>query len=468
MTRRATTIAAGIALALAGCAGGGGGGGSSGGVAATGDPTDAALASALSASGVHPVTPAAADGAALVDLGRALFFDKVLSGNRNISCATCHSGGAGTGDALPVSLGEGASGAAPNRGPAAGHMIARNAQPLFNAGLPGVDTMFWDGRVHRDPSTGVLSTPELLLDGSSPGRPKIVAELTSALAAQAMFPVTTPEEMRGKPGSNELADAVTNEDVWSRLMARLVGTGNGATGGIAAYRALFRAAYPSVASLDDLNFGHAARAIAAFERSAFTSLATPFDRYIASEVGALTAPQKRGALLFYGRASCVGCHAGPLLSDFQFHALAVPQVGPGKFEASEDRGRALITGLNADTYRFRTPPLRDVALTGPWMHDGAFASLEAAVRHHLDPAGGLARYDAHQLAAPFAASVDRDGTRNSARASALDLALPTPGPLSDADVRDLVDFLHALTDPGAASLATVAPMSAPSGLPVAD
>src|SRR4029077_16093467 len=96
---------------------------------------------------------------------------------------------AGTGDGLPVSLGEGATGAAPSRSIGAGRLIARNSQPLFNVGVAGADSMFWDGRVHRDPTTGELRTPELVLDGTTPGRPRIVAQLTSALAAQAMFPV---------------------------------------------------------------------------------------------------------------------------------------------------------------------------------------------------------------------------------------------------------------------------------------
>jgi cytochrome c peroxidase len=468
MRRAAITIA--VALALAGCGGGGGGGGGGAGSSAStaGDATDTALGAALASAGVSAVQQPAAESAALVDLGRDLFFDKILAGNRNISCATCHGATAGTGDGLPVSMGEGATGAAPARTLGAGRLIARNAQPLFNAGVAGVDTMFWDGRVHRDPMTGELRTPEIVLDGASPGRPRIVAQLTSALAVQAMFPVTTPEEMRGQPGTNELADAVTNEDVWSRLMARLVGTANGSVGGISAYRTKFQAAYPSVASFDDLNFGHAARALAAFERDAFTALGSPFDRYVSGQTSALSAGQKRGALLFFGRAACADCHSGPLLSDFSFHALAVPQVGPGKFEPSEDRGRALITGLGADDYRFRTPPLRNVAQTGPWMHDGAFTTLAAAVRHHLDPAGGIARYDVSQLPALFAATLDLDPTRISARVAALDPDLPPRAALADADVQDLLDFLDALTDPATTSLRHLVPASVPSGLPVAD
>src|SRR5438270_6382017 len=140
-------------------------------------------------------------------------------------------------------MGEGVSGDGSARTIAnGGRIIVRNAQSFWNVGLDGMDTMFWDGRVHRNTITGELRTPELLLDGPSPSRPNIAAQLTSALAAQAMFPVVTAEEMRGQPGTNEIANAVTNEDAWSALMARLVGTQNGTVGGIAAYRTLFSAA----------------------------------------------------------------------------------------------------------------------------------------------------------------------------------------------------------------------------------
>jgi len=477
--RRVPKTAALLALgALAGCTrgSGGGGGGTSVAPASSAAPapsgplsTDAALQAALAQAGVKPVTPPAPDSAELIELGQALFFDKLLSGNKNISCATCHGGANATGDASPVSIGEGGVGAAPQRQLGTGQLIARNASPLFNLGVPGMDAMFWDSRVTRDHVTGELKTPELLLDGPTPSRPQIVAQLTSALAAQAMFPPTTPEEMRGQLGTNELANAVTNEDVWTALMARLVGTKNGTVGGVAAYRALFQAAYPQVTSIDDFNFGHAAQAIAAFERASFTALDSPFDHYLAGDTTALTDGQKRGALLFFGRARCAQCHQGPLLTDLRHHALATPQLGPGKFEANEDRGRGLVTGDAADDYRFRTPPLRNVAATGPWLHDGAFTTLEGAVRHHLDPAGSTAAYDPSQLPALWQPTVDTDPTRTAARLAAVDPLLGAPLGLSNADVSDLLDFLNALTD--SASLARVkqlAPQSVPSGLPVPD
>jgi cytochrome c peroxidase len=430
---------------------------------------DGDLRGLLQAASMRAPTIPAPAAPALIELGRALFFDPILSGNQNISCATCHHPLADTGDGLPVSIGEGGvgTGTVRNRGPGdAGHLIPRNAPHIFNLGVEGADVMFWDGRVSRHPLTGDLQTPEPALNGPSPSAAEIVAQLDSALAAQAMFPVTSREEMRGQAGTNPIADAATNLEVWQLLMARLVGTNNGTSGGLDGYRTLFQAAYPAVVDFDDLNFGHAARAIAAFERELWTSLNTPFDRYLRGDVDALSAAAKRGAMLFYGTARCAQCHSGPLMSDLLHHAIASPQVGPGKVEPSEDRGRALVTNNTLDNYRFRTPLLRNVALTGPWLHSGAFTTLEGVVRHHMDCVGSLATYDPSQLPALFEPTVDTDGNRQAARSMAVAPELATPMTLSDAEVRDLLDFLHALTDPDMLILTRDLPDSVPSGLPL--
>ena len=126
------------------------------------DPAPAALdedlQQALAAGGVTPVSRPQAESPELVALGQALFFDKELSGNRNISCATCHHPVAGTGDALPVSLGEGGVGVGANREKVDAHFIPRNAPHVFNGGVTGINAMFWDSRVQRDPQTGELAT----------------------------------------------------------------------------------------------------------------------------------------------------------------------------------------------------------------------------------------------------------------------------------------------------------------------
>ena len=421
---------------------------------------DEQLLQALDDAGVAPVDRPQAEPQALLTLGQALFFDKELSGNRNISCATCHHSATWTGDQLSVSLGEGGTGLGSNREQGAGAMIPRNAPHVFNGGVSGVNTMFWDSRVKHDPLTGELDTPEPGLNGATPALAE-AGPLSSALAAQAMFPVTSREEMRGQIGAPDaLRDATTNTDVWDALMDRL--------GAFPQYRALFEAAFPLAGGFDNMNFGHAARAMAAFEREQWTALDSPFDGYVGGDVSALSDAAKRGGLLFYGRALCSVCHAGPLMTDFEHHAVCIPQVGPGKVEISEDRGLALETGDTADDYKFRTPSLRNVALTGPWMHDGAFTSLETAVRHQLDPVGSLTSYDASQLQARFTATVDTDVTRNAARAAALDPVMSVPVILSDAELGDLMAFLHALTDPASLNLLQEVPDSVPSGLPVRD
>jgi cytochrome c peroxidase len=424
---------------------------------------------ALADSGVTGIPTPQADSEALIELGQALFFDKELSGNRNISCATCHHPVSGTGDALPVSIGEGGTGLAENRDLGSGRLIPRNAPHVFNAGVAGVHSMFWDSRVTFNATTGELKTPEPGLNGPTPALAAIAAQLRSALAAQAMFPVTSGDEMRGAPGTNEIADAPGNTGAWTALMARLVGTNNGTTGGIKAYRDLFRAAYPAVVNFDDFNFGHAARAIAAFERDRFTALGSPLDQYVAGDDSALSNAEKRGALLFYGEARCAECHSGPLLTDFDHHAIAVPQVGPGKVDQSEDLGLALMTGDPADNYKFRTPPLRNVALTGPWMHDGCFTSLEATVRHHLDCTNSLMGYDGSQLPVLFRPTVDIDLDRIQARLDALPEDLRGAIGLTEGQFDDLMAFLYALTDPESINLvAKDVPASVPSGLPIND
>ncbi len=120
-----------------------------------------------------------------------------------------------------------------------------------------------------------------------------------------------------------------------------------------------------------------------------------------------------------------------------------------------------------DDYRFRTPPLRNVALTGPYTHAGAFGSLRRVLEHYRDPARSLLQYDASGLPGYLQATVDRDPARNQARLAAIDPVIGPGIPLGDADIDALVAFLESLTDPAAQS-PPPAPASVPSGLPVGD
>jgi cytochrome c peroxidase len=387
-------------------------------------------------------------------------FDKELSGNRDVSCATCHDPAAHTSDAQSLSIGTGGVGAGASRGlGTAPQFIARNAQDLFNRGYPEFTAMFWDGRVSRT-AGGELATPA----GAA-----LPAGLAGPLAAQAMLPVFTRLEMRGHLGDldrfgtpNELAAYVDDDfaGVWAALMRRLLA--------IDGYVALFRAAYPAVPPAE-LGFQHAANAIAAFEAEAFASTGSPFDDYLRGSDQALPLPAKRGAILFFGSAGCAQCHRGPHLTDQQYHNIGVPQLGPGFApHEPEDFGRGEVTGVAAERHLFRTPPLRNVELTGPYMHDGAYTTLASAVRHYRNAAGALTGYDGSGLRPELRETYLEDPAWLDAILGTLDPRVGTPIALSDADVDDLVAFLRALTDPAAAGLGAVVPASVPSGLPVGE
>lgn len=437
--------------------------------------TDAELAPLLAAANAGTPSLPLTEDADLVELGRALFYDKILSGNRDISCATCHHTTAFGGDDLPVSLGTGASGTTSLRTPSDPHdpeeeMIPRNAPTLFNLGADGADMMFHDGRVTMN-ADGTFNTPQPEINGAFAPNPEYVAVLDSALAAQAMFPVTSREEMRGLINENEIADAVGNVAVWEALMARLVGTNNGTVGGIQEYRDMFQAAYPGVTNFDDFNFAHAARAMAAFERVEYESVNSPFDQYLAGDMNALSDQEKRGAYLFFGEAKCSTCHSGPHMMDFEMHNIALPQVGPGKenLGGRDDLGLYLRTNNAFDRYKFRTPPLRNIALSGPWGHSGSYTTLRGIVEHHLDPATANANYDVNQLPLLFRPTYNDDPVLIEARVNRVDPELATPIDLNEQQIQDLVAFLHALTDQDVVNnLHEIAPETVPSGLPVED
>lgn len=161
------------------------------------------------------------------------------------------------------------------------------------------------------------------------------------------------------------------------------------------------------------------------------------------------------------------CHSGPLFTDQQFHVLAVPQIGPGKgAEAPADFGRGRETSRPEDRYAFRTPPLRNVTLTGPWMHDGAYTVLELAVRHHLDAVQAWHRYDVAQVDPRLRATWRNDAQEEREMFANLDPLLRVPLRLSDQEIGDLLTFLEALTDPAAFRLEDFMPSRVPSGLPV--
>jgi cytochrome c peroxidase len=174
--------------------------------------------------------------------------------------------------------------------------------------------------------------------------------------------------------------------------------------------------------------------------------------------------------LFYGKANCAACHSGPFQTDHSFHAIGLPQLGPGKEDGGyADRGRLAVTGEEEDRYRFRTPSLRNVAVTAPYGHNGAYADLEAMVRHHLDPIRALTQYDRAQARLPEAEVEADDWAAMDDMEEVIRIAEATeimPVSLTDAEIAQLLAFLGALTDPQARTGRLGPPESVPSGLPM--
>ncbi len=419
-------------------------------------PIDTQLRDSLQRWTVVPIAPVPAQNQALVDLGRALMFDPILSGNRDVACATCHQPSAAAGDALSLAIGTGGTGLGASRTLGAGRQfVPRNAPSLLNVGL-GLTYAFWDGRISRFQPTGFTTLPDNVT--VPPGLPNI-------LAIQAMFPVLNRTEMRGAPGDrdvfgnpNELAQFADSEfaQTWQAVMRRLLA--------IPEYVSKFNAAFPE--PTNQLGFQHAATAIAAFEIDALTKTRSPFDRYLDHDDAALTVDEKRGALLFFGQARCVQCHNGPLLGANDFANTGVPQIGPGvAASAPLDRGRGSLPNNNFYPFAFRVAPLRNVELTAPYMHDGAFPTLEAVIAHYNDVPTTLRSYDPSPLAPAVRAQYHGEPATIDSVLNHLDFRIRPLG-LTQAEQRDLVTFLKALTDPAARDLSALTPARVPSGLPV--
>lgn len=398
-------------------------------------------------------------------LGQLLFYDPILSGNRNISCATCHHPKFGTSDGLSLGMGEGGIGLGPDR-----HVdpanppelrIPRNAPALFNLGAREFTRMFHDGRIEADPTRpSGLRTP--LED-------EMVTGFDSILSAQTMFPVLSPDEMAGHYQENEIAKAVRSGRItgkggaWDLISDRVAS--------IPAYADMFARVYPDIASGRPIAFTDISNAIAAFVALEWRSDDSPFDRYLRGQ-GELPETARRGMELFYGRAGCATCHAGPFQTDHDFHALGEPQLGPGKAERferhSRDIGRMRVSNRPEDAYAFRTPSLRNVMQTGPWGHAGAWSDMAAFLAHHADPSQGLGAYDRSQAILPAMQSEKDDWAilNDPAEVAAIEAAARPGVRLSQAEIDDLIAFLHALSDETALKGRLGVPDTVPSGLPV--
>ena len=402
-------------------------------------------------------------------LGQALFFDNVLSGNRDVSCATCHLWNRGSSDALSVSIGTHGFELGEDRYIKDGFEIEhpRNSLDLWNRDNNSVKALFWDGRVEMmDPERRIFRTPmgDYLPKG-----------LDNTLAVQAIFPLTRADEMLGRYGdnspdylpeshANKTNEYVTQESYRSdqeriesahrMIIKRIIGDTEQEEWQ-KRYLEMFEEAYPNVAK-EDYSVVHIANALAHYEELAFATRQTPWDDYLAGNKSAISKSAKKGAVIFYTSGKCASCHSGPLMSDFNYHNLGIPDFGPGMDGTGKDYGRYAVTGNNNDRYRFRTPPLRNVNETAPYFHNGFIQTLEGAIRHHMD----IDYYsDKYRDDGGFMMRKDQIISITPILKGGLDL--------SDEDVQDLISFMKSLTSSlDRETFDRVMPEDVPSGIPI--
>jgi cytochrome c peroxidase len=488
--------------------------GSSGGGSSAPPPSlDEQLATLIEAEGLQG-SPTLKDDPPLTDaqreirelrreLGRNLFFDHVLSGVEQTSCATCHHAAFQFADGRNIARGvfcelvpevsitcqeappPGQDGnvVGPDR---TSPLNSRNSPTLIDSAL--YPRQMWNGRFRFNDQH---STDVNECDAGQGFRLSPLPEgdmfVRSLLTAQAHIPVTEIVEMTGDfpdfTGVPEEPEHL-NFEARDALAGRL--------DFMPAYRVLFEEAYPAdrpdlrlspldpeVGPDDDLTFLPVADALGHFMESLIMTDA-PWDRYVQGDHAAIGDAAKRGAVLFYDGDRCSACHEGDLFSDFQNYNIGVPQIGPGTGRRSPgdpdyagltnwDFGLEEITTNREDRFKFRTAPLRGVALTSPYMHNGAYTKLEDAIRHHVDPAAAYAAYDLTQIEA------DMQAFGLNPAAPVFEDSNPVvlgsrPGQhhieLSEAEIADLVEFLKTLTDPRMLDTASLAPATVPSGLPV--
>ncbi len=398
----------------------------------------------------------------LVEIGRLLWFDTLTGLNNDNACGGCHSPSAGFGDTQSIAIGIDNNGTVgPGR---AGPRNQRRTPMAANTAF--YPTLMWNSRfasLSGDPFDNSAGFQFPSPEGLS------LSSLDHLLQAQAFIPPTERVEVAGfafpgNPNDPAADHAFIREEVLRRLNA------------VTAYRRLFGRKFDSVRAGGPITFEMFGRAIAEFEFTLVFADA-PIDQFARGESAALSESQKKGALLFFGKAGCVGCHAvsgqsNEMFSDFRQHTVGVPQIvptlgnvvfdGPG---ANEDFGLEQVTGSPEDRYKFRTSPIRNVVLQPTFFHNGAFTRLEDAIRHHLDVFTSARNYS-------FPVDLDADlkgppGPIEPVLAR-VDPLLSTSTRLSDIEFRQLLDFVaNGLLDDRAKPmhLRRLIPAVVPSGRP---
>lgn len=400
-----------------------------------------------------------------VEVGRLLFYDKILSGNRNISCSTCHHPQFGTSDGLALGVGEGGVGLGPKRttGTKADRIerrVPRNAPALWNLGAKDIEVLMHDGRIN---------TSDIYENGfNTPAQERLPEGLNSVVAVQSLFPMTSEVEMAGSNDENEIAGAanVRIDNAWPIIAKRVRA--------IPSYVELLAAAFDDVDQASHITIVHIANALAAFISTEFKSIDSPYDLWLDGQTDALSKQQILGKSLFFGKATCHSCHSGALFSNHSFKALSLPSFGPGRTRSWDpiprDVGRMGETDRIEDAYRFRVPMLRNVALTAPYGHNGAYKTLREMIKHHRRPSVARTDWNQTDVQLPKAAWLDdidfvimQDKLEMQRQSSKIDIALPS---INDQEIDALVAFLESLTGEQASSRRFHIPKVVPSGLPV--
>ena len=361
------------------------------------------------------------------ELGRLLFWDPVLSGARDIACATCHHPDFGYADGRDLSLGTGAIGRGPARTVPPGREVPpvrRNSPTVLNTAYNGLDDR---RRRRRGGDAGVRAA----LDVDPARAPMFWDRRVRSLEAQALEPLKAADEMRGSAYPEDVAV----DSVVARLR------------GIAEYVRLFQEAFGPATTIEA---DHIGRALAAFQRS-LVAMNSPFDRFRAGDSTALTVQQLRG-LEEFDDAGCDRCHEGPMFSDWDLEAEGVPEH---PLLATPDTG--------ASRFRFRTPSLRNVALTAPYMHNGTLATLEDVLRFYDN--GRSENSNVVERRRRRGEGRDGDGDSAAARGeerAVLSRSFVRVDDMSEREMEDIIAFLGALTDEG---FDRAIPSRVPSGLP---
>lgn len=442
----------------------------------------------------------------LADLGRMLFFDKLHSLHHDNTCAGCHSPTNGFGDSQPMAIGvQNNNLVGPDR---TGPRNQRRSPLVVNTAL--YPAVMLNGRFNSlsgdsfNNSSGFRFTlPEG--DTRFSFANDVANHITHLLQAHGQMPPTETVEVAGFTGTcpNGVPDPTLGpafcqfDDGKGDAVPLPDGTGSRndpirqkaleLLNASPAYRTLFGEVFPEVQAGAPIDFVMFGKAIAEFEFTLVFANA-PIDQLARGDHNAMTASQKRGALLFFGKARCVQCHAvsgqsapgesNEMFTDFEERVIAVPQIAPffgvGKgnviFDGpgqDEDFGLEQVTGNQEDRYKFRTAPLRNLAVAPGFFHNGAFIRLEDAIRFHLNVRKSARNYNPVQAGVP-ADLTQRVGPIDPVL-KRLDPVLRSPINLDEQEFADLVAFVRdGLLDERVkpANLCKLVPAQVPSGMPV--